>query len=147
MISSIDIYGGFGLRLRIAQPGWVTFGLGFLTEDPMFLEGMWNYTFYKGDDPMGSTIAENVQVYDSIELDATKTIVEEPPTNDTNNTEFTGDSDDSSDDSEADNVQEPDDTPGDTTIDELSEVAVAVGMAGIVLFGFLGLLVVLFRRK
>jgi len=147
VISSIDIYGGFGLRLRIAQPGWVTFGLGFLTEDPMFLEGMWNYTFYKGDDPMGSTIAENVQVYDSIELDATKTIVEEPPTNDTNNTEFTGDSDDSSDDSEADNVQEPDDTPGDTTIDELSEVAVAVGMAGIVLFGFLGLLVVLFRRK
>ena len=147
--SSIEIYGGFGLRLRIAQPGWVTFGLGFLTEDPMFLEGMWNYTFYKGDDPMGSTVAENLQLYDAILLNATQTTVEEPPTNnpDTDETETNGDSDDTSEDEEDDQVQEPDDTPGDHTVDDLSEVVVAAGIAGFGLCGFLGLLVVLFRRK
>ena len=75
--SGIEIYGGFGLRLRIAQPGWVTFGLGFLTRDPMFLEGMWNYTLYEGDDPMGTTVAENLQLYDTILLNASQTTVEE----------------------------------------------------------------------
>ncbi len=147
--SGIEIYGGFGLRLRIAQPGWVTFGLGFLTEDPMFLEGMWNYTLYKGDDPMGATVAENLQLYDTILLNATQTPVDEPPTNNTNTdeTDTTGDSDDSSEDEEVDQVQEPDDTPRDQTTDDLSEVALAIGMAGFGLCGFLGLLVVLFRRK
>ena len=147
--SGIEIYGGFGLRLRIAQPGWVTFGLGFLTEDPMFLEGMWNYTFYKGDDPMGATVAENLELYDTILLNASQTIVEEPPTDNTNTdeTDTTGDSDDSSEDEGTSQVQEPDDTPGDETIDDSSEVALAIGMAGFGLCGFLGLLVVLFRRK
>ena len=147
--SGIEIYGGFGLRLRIAQPGWVTFGLGFLTEDPMFLEGMWNYTFYKGDDPMGATVAENLQLYDTILLNAHGTTVQEPPINDAsiNETATPSNSDESGEDERKDQVQEPDKSPGDQTIDDSSEVAVAIGMAGFGLCGLLGLLLFLFRRK
>ena len=39
--STTEIFGGIGMRLRIAQPGWLTTGLGFFYEDPMFLEGIW----------------------------------------------------------------------------------------------------------
>ena len=39
------------------------------------------------------------------------------------------------------------DAPTDLTIDDSNEVAVAVGMAGFVLCGLFGLLVMLFRRK
>ena len=147
--SGIEIYGGFGLRLRIAQPGWVTFGLGFLTEDPMFLEGMWNYTFYKGNDPMGATVAENLQLYDTILLNAHGTTVQEPPINDAsiNETATPGNSDESEEDERKDQVQEPDKSPGDRTMDDSSEVAVAIGMAGFGLCGLLGLLLFLFRRK
>lgn len=147
--SSIEIYGGFGLRLRIAQPGWLTFGLGFLTEDPMFLEGMWNYTFYKGEDPMGSTVAENLELYNTILLNATQTPDDEPPTNNTNTdeTDTTGDGDTTSEDGESDQVQEPDDTPDVQTTTDLSEIAMALGVAGIGLLSLLGLIVVLIRRK
>ena len=149
LTSGIEIYGGFGLRLRIAQPGWVTFGLGFLTEDPMFLEGMWNYTLYEGDDPMGATVAENLQLYDTILLNASQTTVEETVTDNTNadETDTSGESDEPSENNTIDQVREPDNTPTDLTIDDSNEVAVAVGMAGFVLCGLLGLLVVLFRRK
>ncbi len=147
--SGIEIYGGFGLRLRIAQPGWVTFGLGFLTEDPMFLEGMWNYTLYEGDDPMGATVAENLQLYDTILLNASQTTVEETVTDNTNadETDTSGESDEPSENNTIDQVREPDNTPADLTVDDSNELAVAVGMAGFVLCGLLGLLVVLFRRK
>ena len=40
----------------------------------MFLEGMWNYTFYKGEDPMGATVAENLELYDTILLNTTDSI-------------------------------------------------------------------------
>ena len=148
--SGIEIYGGFGLRLRIAQPGWVTFGLGFLTEDPMFLEGMWNYTFYKGEDPMGATVAENLELYDTILLNASQTTVEEPPQTTPTPTRLTPPqviTMASSEDEGTSQVQEPDDTPGDETIDDSSEVALTVGMAGFGLCGFLGLLVVSISTK
>ena len=46
------IEGSINLRLRIAQPGWLTFGLGFLVDDPMFLEGMWNATLSDSNEPL-----------------------------------------------------------------------------------------------
>ena len=53
--SSVEIYGGIGMRLRIAQPGWLTTGLGFFYEDPMFLEGIWDYNISQSEGPMAST--------------------------------------------------------------------------------------------
>ena len=53
--SSIEIYGGIGMRLRLAQPGWLTSGLGFFYEDPMFLEGIWGYNITQSEEPMGTT--------------------------------------------------------------------------------------------
>jgi hypothetical protein len=53
--SSIDILGSIGLRLRIAQPGWLTTSLGFFYEDPMFLEGIWEYTISESDGPLASS--------------------------------------------------------------------------------------------
>lgn len=147
--SGIEIYGGFGLRLRIAQPGWVTFGLGFLTEDPMFLEGMWNYTLYKGEDPMGSTVAENLHLHETILLNATQSLTEEPITNNTNTDEsgVPENGENTTEDVNDDQLQEPNDPPGDQTTPGLSETVVLIGATGIGLFGFLALLVVLFRRK
>ena len=115
----------------------------------MFLEGMWNYTFYKGEDPMGSTVAENLELYSTILLNATQTPDDEPPTNNTNTdeTDTTGDGDTTSEDGESDQVQEPDDTPDVQTTTDLSEIAMALGVAGIGLLSLLGLIVVLIRRK
>ena len=53
--SSVEIYGGIGMRLRIAQPGWLTTGLGFFYEDPMFLEGIWDYNISQSEGPIAST--------------------------------------------------------------------------------------------
>ena len=147
--SSIEIYGGFGLRLRIAQPGWLTFGLGFLTEDPMFLEGMWNYTFYKGEVPMGSTVAENIQLHDIILLNATRTYIEGPSTNSTNSNEqdASNNNSDSSGKENNNQLEEQDDTAGDKTTLAISEATLLVAMGAIGLFGILGLLVMLLRRK
>ena len=115
----------------------------------MFLEGMWNYTFYKSNDPMGATVAENLQLYDTILLNPHGTTVQEPPINDAsiNETATPGNSDESEEDERKDQVQEPDKSPGDRTMDDSSEVAVAIGMAGFGLCGLLGLLLFLFRRK
>jgi len=147
--SGIEIYGGFGLRLRIAQPGWVTFGLGFLTEDPMFLEGMWNYTFYKGEEPMGSTIAENIQLHDIILLNATWLIIEEPTTNSTNRdeSEVSNNGENTSEDGNNGQLEEPNDTPADQTTPLLYDATVIVSAAAFGLCAFLGLLFVMFRRK
>nr|AIF21295.1 hypothetical protein [uncultured marine group II/III euryarchaeote KM3_99_A09] len=53
--STIDIFGSIGLRLRIAQPGWLTFGLGYLVDDPMFLEGNWETELTNSDDALASS--------------------------------------------------------------------------------------------
>ena len=60
--TSMDIYGGFGMRLRIAQPGWLTTGLGFFYEDPMFLEGIWEYGLVESESPMGSSFAREASL-------------------------------------------------------------------------------------
>lgn len=60
--SSILVYGGIGLRLRIAQPAWLTTGLGFFYEDPMFLEGIWEYTIVESSDPIASSTGRNGQL-------------------------------------------------------------------------------------
>jgi hypothetical protein len=147
--SAIEIYGGFGLRLRIAQPGWVTFGLGFLTEDPLFLEGMWNYTLYQGEEPMGSTVAGNVELYEMILLNATQVPIGEPsPDNiSTNENGTSDDADDTSEEGESDQMQEPDDIPDAQTFADPSEIAMAMGVAGIGLLSMLVLIAVLIRRK
>jgi hypothetical protein len=53
--SAIDIFGSIGLRLRIAQPGWLTFGLGYLVDDPMFLEGNWETELVSSDGPLATS--------------------------------------------------------------------------------------------
>ena len=53
--STIDIFGSIGLRLRIAQPGWLTFGLGYLVDDPMFLEGNWETELTNSDDALATS--------------------------------------------------------------------------------------------
>jgi hypothetical protein len=53
--SSIDIFGSIGLRLRIAQPGWLTFGLGYLVDDPMFLEGNWEAEIVNSEGPLATS--------------------------------------------------------------------------------------------
>jgi hypothetical protein len=147
--SDIEIYGGFGLRLRIAQPGWVTFGLGFLTEDPMFLEGMWNFTFYKGNEPMGSTVAENIQLHNTFLLNATQASTEEASTNSTNSNghDASDNSSDGSGNEKNNQLEEPENKPNDQTNLALSEATVVVAMTAIALIGFLGLLAMLLRRK
>ena len=57
--SSIDIFGSIGLRLRIAQPGWLTFGLGYLVDDPMFLEGNWEAEIANSEGPLATS--QNIQ--------------------------------------------------------------------------------------
>jgi len=57
--SSIDIFGSIGLRLRIAQPGWLTFGLGYLVDDPMFLEGNWEAEMVNSEGPLATS--HNIQ--------------------------------------------------------------------------------------
>jgi len=41
--------------LRIAQPGWLTFGLGYLVDDPMFLEGNWETELTNSDDALATS--------------------------------------------------------------------------------------------
>ena len=59
LTSENDIFGSIGLRLRIAQPGWLTTGLGFFYEDPMFLEGIWEYTITESDGPLASSLGKS----------------------------------------------------------------------------------------
>ena len=53
--STIEIFGSIGLRLRIAQPAWLTTGLGFIVEDPMFLEGEWEAKLVNSSGPIGTS--------------------------------------------------------------------------------------------
>ena len=72
--SSTDIFGGIGMRLRIAQPGWLTTGLGFFYEDPMFLEGIWGYNITESDGPMATS---NGMISNLADTSVTFTLFEE----------------------------------------------------------------------
>jgi PGF-CTERM protein len=102
--SSIDIYGGIGMKLRIAQPGWLTTGLGFFYEDPMFLEGIWEYNITESEGPMATT---NGMVSNLANTSVTFTLIEVIVENNTQ------------DDSDADGVVDSSDAcPGyDDTVD------------------------------
>jgi len=87
--SSIEIFGSIGLRLRIAQPAWLTTGLGFIVEDPMFLEGEWEAKLVNSTGPIGTSSSMAYSLSDQILTIAVNQTVEEPPEeNETeNNTE------------------------------------------------------------
>ena len=72
--STTEIFGGIGMRLRIAQPGWLTTGLGFFYEDPMFLEGIWIYNITQSEGPMATT---NGMISNLANTSITFTLVEE----------------------------------------------------------------------
>jgi hypothetical protein len=72
--SSTEIFGGIGMRLRIAQPGWLTTGLGFFYEDPMFLEGIWSYNITQSEGPMAAT---NGLISNLANTSVTFTLIEE----------------------------------------------------------------------
>ena len=87
--SLIEIFGSIGLRLRIAQPAWLTTGLGFIVEDPMFLEGEWEAKLVNSSGPIGSSTSMGYALSDQLLAIAVNQTVEEPPQeNETeNNTE------------------------------------------------------------
>lgn len=89
--SSVEIFGSIGLRLRIAQPAWLTTGLGFIVEDPMFLEGEWEAKLVNSSGPIGISSSMAYSLSDQLLTIAVNQTVEEPiEENETeNNTEDT----------------------------------------------------------
>jgi len=87
--SLIEIFGSIGLRLRIAQPAWLTTGLGFIVEDPMFLEGEWEAKLVNSTGPIGTSSSMAYSLSDQLLAIAVNQTVGEPPEeNETeNNTE------------------------------------------------------------
>ena len=87
--SLIEIFGSIGLRLRIAQPAWLTTGLGFIVEDPMFLEGEWEAKLVNSSGPIGSSNSMGYALSDQLlAIDVNQTAEEPPQENETeNNTE------------------------------------------------------------
>ena len=87
--SLIEIFGSIGLRLKIAQPGWLTTGLGFIVEDPMFLEGEWEAKLVNSSGPIGTSSSMAYALSDQLLAIAVNQTFEEPPEeNETeNNTE------------------------------------------------------------
>ena len=77
--SLIEIFGSIGLRLRIAQPAWLTTGLGFIVEDPMFLEGEWEAKLVNSNGPIGSSSTMAYSLSDQLLAIAVNQTVEEPP--------------------------------------------------------------------
>ena len=77
--SLIEIFGSIGLRLRIAQPAWLTTGLGFIVEDPMFLEGEWEAKLVNSSGPIGSSTSMGYALSDQLLAIAVNQTVEEPP--------------------------------------------------------------------
>ena len=86
--SLIEIFGSIGLRLRIAQPAWLTTGLGFIVEDPMFLEGEWEAKLVNSSGPIGTSSSMAYSLSDQ-PLTVVNQTVEEPLVEDEteNNTE------------------------------------------------------------
>ena len=121
--SLIEIFGSIGLRLRIAQPAWLTTGLGFIVEDPMFLEGEWEAKLVNSSGPIGSSSSMAYSLSDQLLAIAVNQTVEEPPQqNETeNNTEENNASgtNETTDENPLDNTtenqtNETQDTQGDT---------------------------------
>ena len=77
--SLIEIFGSIGLRLRIAQPAWLTTGLGFIVEDPMFLEGEWEAKLVNSSGPIGSSSSMAYALSDQLLAIAVNQTVKEPP--------------------------------------------------------------------
>ncbi|MGB1898598.1 MAG: hypothetical protein ACPHS8_07685 [Candidatus Poseidoniaceae archaeon] len=76
--SSIEIFGSIGLRLRIAQPAWLTTGLGFIVEDPMFLEGEWEAKLVNSSGAIGTSSSMSYSLSDQLLTIAVNQTVEEP---------------------------------------------------------------------
>ena len=121
--SLIEIFGSIGLRLRIAQPAWLTTGLGFIVEDPMFLEGEWEAKLVNSSGPIGSSSSMAYSLSDQLLAIAVNQTVEEPPQeNETeNNTEENNSSEanetideDMLDNTTENQTNETQDTQGDT---------------------------------
>lgn len=87
--SSIEIFGSIGLRLRIAQPAWLTTGLGFIVEDPMFLEGEWEAKLVNSSGPIGTSSSMAYSLSDQLlTIAVNQTVEQHPEENETeNNTE------------------------------------------------------------
>mgnify|MGYP007000050622 len=68
---------------------WLTTGLGFIVEDPMFLEGEWEAKLVNSTGPIGTSSSMAYSLSDQILTIAVNQTVEEPPEeNETeNNTE------------------------------------------------------------
>ena len=121
--SLIEIFGSIGLRLRIAQPAWLTTGLGFIVEDPMFLEGEWEAKLVNSSGPIGSSSSMGYALSDQLLAIVVNQTVEEPPQeNETeNNTEENNSSEanetideDPLDNTTENQTNETQDTQGDT---------------------------------
>ncbi|MED5497683.1 MAG: hypothetical protein VX872_09005, partial [Candidatus Thermoplasmatota archaeon] len=121
--SLIKIFGSIGLRLRIAQPAWLTTGLGFIVEDPMFLEGEWEAKLVNSSGPIGSSNSMGYALSNQLLAIAVNQTVEEPPQeNETeNNTEENNSSgtnetagEDPFDNTTENQTNETQDTQGDT---------------------------------
>jgi len=126
--SLIEIFGSIGLRLRIAQPAWLTTGLGFIVEDPMFLEGEWEAKLVNSTGPIGSSSSMAYSLSNQLLTIAVNQTVEEPlEGNETeNNTEenYSSEVNETTDENPLDNTtenqtNETQDTEGNTeTTDE-----------------------------
>lgn len=126
--SLIEIFGSIGLRLRIAQPAWLTTGLGFVVEDPMFLEGEWEAKLVNSSGPIGSSSSMAYSLSDQLLAIAVNQTVEEPfegnetenNTEEDNSSEVNETTDENSLDNSTENqTNETQDTEGNTeTTDE-----------------------------
>jgi len=158
--SSTEIFGGIGMRLRIAQPGWLTTGLGFFYEDPMFLEGIWSYNITQSEGPMATAVG---MISNLANTSVTFTLIEEimennttvnetnnstvatgnnSPTDDSNNTSNNNDSTQPGNDDE---VEEEDSLVEDATEIDLSILMLSAGALG--LLTFLLIIAFMIRRK
>jgi hypothetical protein len=161
--SSIEIYGGIGITLRIAQPGWLTTGLGFFYEDPMFLEGIWSYNITQSEGPMATTngiisnLANTSVTFTLIEeIVENNTIVDDTnnstvndgnnsTTDDSNNTSNDNNSNQSGNDDEA---EEEDMIVEDASKDSKIDISIMMLSAGAIgLLTILLLITFMIRRK
>ena len=107
--SLIEIFGSIGLRLRIAQPGWLTTGLGFIVEDPMFLEGEWEAKLVNSSGPIGIGSSMAYSLSEQLLTITVNQTVEEPP--EENEAENNTDENNSSENNETQDAQDETETP------------------------------------
>ncbi len=82
--TALEIFGSIGLRLRIAQPGWLTTGLGFIVEDPMFLEGEWEAKLVNSSGPIGLSNSKGHALSDQlVSILVNQTVLDEVENNST----------------------------------------------------------------